>query len=76
MVNRIFDCLTKISDEYYLNYVKTNDYYSISGIKTPYILKDIITLLSFQNEFEVFIETERNVKDDTIFYSISGVRKN
>ena len=72
MEEYIFNYLVKVSNDYYLNYVKTSDYYSIGGITSLSLLKDVLTVLSIQNKYEVFIETER--KNGVITYTIAGTK--
>ena len=72
MEEYIFNYLVKVSNDYFLNYIKTNDYYSIGGITSLGLLKDVLTVLSIQNKYEVFIETERI--NGVVTYTIAGTK--
>ena len=73
MEDYIFNYLIKVSNSNFLNYAKTDDHYSISGITSLYLLKEILTMLSIQDEYEVFVETQRS--GEILIYSIAGTKK-
>lgn len=68
----IFNYLLRVSNDNYLNCIRTDNYYSISGITSLSLLKDVLSVLSIQNKYEVFIETDRI--DGVITYTIAGTK--
>lgn len=52
----------------------TETHYGIGRIDSLVLLESLIGLLNLQNDYEVFIETQRI--DDEIKYYVSGERKN
>lgn len=72
MEEMIFNYLMRFSDSNYLNYAKTDDYFSIGGICSVGVLKNVLMMLDIQNEYEVFIETER--VGSQLIYSVAGTK--
>lgn len=73
MNSAILDALFEETKCKEINFLMNEDYISISKIKSLEELWIILSILRYQTEFDLFIETER--KEDGLNYSISGVPK-
>ncbi len=73
MNSAILDAIFEEASNKELHFSLDDDYISVSRIKSLEELWIILSILRYQDKFDLFIETER--KEDGLEYSISGITK-
>ncbi len=72
ITNFIFGKLQKLCASCNFDFAYTKDHFSVGRINNSYLLKEVLTLLNVQSDYEIFVETQRI--DNDIYYFVSGER--